>query len=364
MREDDPMGVETARIEDLSAIVASAREFWGERTPPFHHPLLVREFGDGALVVRDDNGRRIAAYLFGLILPSRSLAYVHVVAVREDARRRGLAAALYDAFEARARSQGCSELKAITTPANAASVAFHLSRGMRAHPIGDYAGPGEPRVVLSKRLETGARGWSATHLDDVEAVQWRGSELVWRPVRRELGVRIVGIAAYTAERAGQELVEAHRESSDGRGHEEVYLVLRGAARFTLDGEPLAASAGTFLRVAPDVHRHAVATEPGSAVVALGGPSVFMPSASEWIERARPLFASDPTRAAEIVDELRSSGVEPGGIIVAEALLALGRGDRRRAVALIDDLIACHPDHPGLRDTLRADPDLGPLLENY
>ena len=72
-------------------------------------------------------------------------------------------------------------------------------------------------------------GWSVVHLDGVEAIPWRGTELVWRPVRTALGTRIVGMAAYTAERVGQEVVEDHIEDRDGRGHDEVYVVLRGRA---------------------------------------------------------------------------------------------------------------------------------------
>src|SRR5918997_3953543 len=96
-------------------------------------------------------------------------------------------------------------------------------------------------------------GWKVVALDDVEAVSWLGGELQWRPLRRALGTRIVGMAAFTATRAGQDVVEAHVESAEGRGHEEVYVVLRGRALFTLDGVPCEAAAGTLGGVAP--HRH-------------------------------------------------------------------------------------------------------------
>jgi hypothetical protein len=168
-------------------------------------------------------------------------------------------------------------------------------------------------------------GWRALSLDDVEAVPWRGTSLEWRPVRAALGTRIVGMGAYTASAAGQEVVEGHTESDDGRGHEEVYVVLRGRAEFTLDGVSLDAPAGTFVVVSdPSVHRRAVASEPDTAVLALGGPPTFEPSPSEWIERARPLVASDPGRARALL---------------AEALTM----------------------RPSLRATLAADADLAPLL---
>ena len=81
----------------------------------------------------------------------------------------------------------------------------------------------------------GGDGWRAVALDEVEARPWLGTELTWHALREELGAHIVGMSAYTAEHAGQEVVEAHAENKGGRGHEEVYVVLRGRARFTLDG---------------------------------------------------------------------------------------------------------------------------------
>jgi hypothetical protein len=53
-------------------------------------------------------------------------------------------------------------------------------------------------------------------------VSFLGTELTWRPVRQALGAQIVGIAAFSAARAGREVVEAHSEVVDGRDHEEVY----------------------------------------------------------------------------------------------------------------------------------------------
>ena len=70
-------------------------------------------------------------------------------------------------------------------------------------------------------------------LDDVEGIPVLGS-LVWKPVRKTLGVTAFGINAYTATAAGDEVVEEHTESQ--LGHEEVYVVVAGRAVFTVDGE--------------------------------------------------------------------------------------------------------------------------------
>ena len=203
-------------------------------------------------------------------------------------------------------------------------------------------------------------GWKAVGLDAVEALPWRGTELVWRPVRQALGTRIVGMGGYTADHAGQVVIEGHTESDHGMGHEEVYVVLRGRATFTLDGTEVDAPAGTFVAVIdPGIHRRAVAAEPDTAVLALGGPPMFTPSDSEWIERARPYLRSDPERALRILDELRS--VKPNGPVaeVAEAFKALARGDETLARDTIAALLRRRPD---LRDALADDEDLERLIE--
>ena len=149
------MDPEPATKADYDEIVENLPAFWGERDlSQLHHPMFVHEFGDGALVVRDETGS-VAAYLFGLIVPQRALGYVHLVAVRDDHRRRGHARSLYFAFERLARAHGAATIKAITTPGNCASIAFHLALGMEAFEAPDYAGIGRPRIVFTARLGVG-----------------------------------------------------------------------------------------------------------------------------------------------------------------------------------------------------------------
>jgi hypothetical protein len=196
--------------------------------------------------------------------------------------------------------------------------------------------------------------WKAAHIDELEAIPWPGADTTWRPLRHAIGARIAGMGAYTADEVGQDVVEPHRDA-DGMGHQEVYVVVRGRATFTLDGEPLDAPAGTVVRVDPEVLRHAVAAEPRTAVIALGGHPVYEPSSSEWIERARPHIRSDPARARAIVDELRAERPDSPGLPIAEALLAVGRGDRAAAAAALSAVDARY------REALRSDPDLGALV---
>jgi len=79
-------------------------------------------------------------------------------------------------------------------------------------------------------------------IDDLDRVSV-DEGLEWRPIRRRLGIRAFGVNAYTSERVGGWVVEEHVE---GSGHQELYIVIAGRARFTLDGEELDAPAGTIV----------------------------------------------------------------------------------------------------------------------
>ena len=104
-------------------------------------------------------------------------------------------------------------------------------------------------------------------LEEIEGIPVLGS-LVWKPVRRPLGVTAFGINAYTAMNAGDEVVEEHTEEQ--LGHEEIYFVHAGHATFTIDGEEVDAPAGTFVFVPdPKSKRHGVATEAGTTVLSFG-----------------------------------------------------------------------------------------------
>jgi len=145
------MKVERCGRTEFEQILEEVEDFWGSRrTLALHHPMLLHEFGDTAFVIKD--GSRVVAYLFGFYSQTEPSGYVHLVAVRASHRQRGLARRLYRHFESAARRRGCAGLKAITTPGNAASMAFHAALGWEAEPHVDYAGRGEARVLLRKPL--------------------------------------------------------------------------------------------------------------------------------------------------------------------------------------------------------------------
>ena len=150
------MPISQATKADFDQIVTEIADFWGsDRTLHLHHAGLIYEFGNTAFVIRD--GARVTAYLFGYLAQTGPTAYVHLIAVRRTNQGQGLGRQLYAHFMDVARARGCTALKAITTPTNRASIAFHTRLGMSllGEPnadgipvIRDYAGPGLDRVVF------------------------------------------------------------------------------------------------------------------------------------------------------------------------------------------------------------------------
>jgi hypothetical protein len=96
----------------------------------------------------------------------------------------------------------------------------------------------------------------------------------WLPIRSTLGVRALGINAYVGS-AGERLINEHDETEDLAGsqrHEELYVVLRGGATFTVDGEDVELADADILFVDdPSSRRGAVATRGDTLVLAIGGP---------------------------------------------------------------------------------------------
>ena len=93
-------------------------------------------------------------------------------------------------------------------------------------------------------------------LDEIDGVPVLGT-LVWKPIRRPLGITAFGINAYTAANAGDEVVEDHSEKTNG--HEEIYVVVSGHAVFTVDGREVDAPAGTLVYLDDPLEPRSAAT---------------------------------------------------------------------------------------------------------
>jgi ribosomal protein S18 acetylase RimI-like enzyme len=145
------IAIEGVRDGDLAEILRDYERFWSDRDLPryLHHPMFFLEFGDTAFVARDPGSGEIAGYLLGFIAPTGD-GYIHFVAVRDDSRTLGLGRRLYETFEKAVRERGAVALKALTSPENEGSVAFHKRVGFTEMTrVEDYGGQGLVKVGVT-----------------------------------------------------------------------------------------------------------------------------------------------------------------------------------------------------------------------
>jgi hypothetical protein len=202
------------------------------------------------------------------------------------------------------------------------------------------------------------------HLDDLDAIPGPGS-LTWRPVRATLDIRAFGTNAYTAGKAGDDVVEPHTESPV-LAHEELYFVARGRATFTIDGESFDAPAGTYVFLPdPSAHRHAVAEEPGTTVLSFGGPPTFTPSAWEWSFRAAA-HHDDPDEARRILGEGFELHPQSPSLFYELACVEAVAGNRDASLAALrsaierEPKVAAHAREDDDLASLRDDPEFAEL----
>jgi len=154
---------------------------------------------------------------------------------------------------------------------------------------------------------------NVTHIDDLAGIELADG-FVWRPVRRHFGIKAFGVNVYTPGASGQ-IVEEHTERQ--LGHEEIYLVLRGRVKFTIDGNEHELGQGQLVFVRdPSLKRAGVALTDDAAVLAIGGKPGEAFEVSAW----ETWFAAAPLVEAKRWDEV---------------------------IAVYNDALAEKPDHPAL-----------------
>jgi tetratricopeptide (TPR) repeat protein len=187
----------------------------------------------------------------------------------------------------------------------------------------------------------------------------------WSAIRRHLDVRSFGINAWTAPEAGTDVINEHDEVGPrAQRHEELYFVVTGRARFTVDGETIDAPAGTVVFVPdPAARRKAVAEENGTTVLTVGGREGEAFTPSQW-ERSAPALAYFATQEYDKAHEALLEALEEDpedatvlfNLACAESLL--GRTDD--AIGHLRHSIA---NDESFRELAQTDTDFDPIRED-
>jgi len=198
------------------------------------------------------------------------------------------------------------------------------------------------------------------HIDQLDAIDMPEG-FVWRPVRRHFGIRAFGTNAYTPGASGQ-IVEEHAEAQ--LEHEEIYLVLRGRVRFTVDGNEheLGPSQLVFVRD-PSLKRGGVALTDDAAVLAVGGKPGQAHEISAW----EYTFAASPHVQAGRWDEaerVMQEGLEakPGDPALLYNLACLDARAGKPDAAL-EHLLAAVDANERFREYAQTDEDFASIRDD-
>jgi tetratricopeptide (TPR) repeat protein len=202
--------------------------------------------------------------------------------------------------------------------------------------------------------------WRTATLDEIERLPGG-----WIPIRSHFGVQALGVNAWTADSAGDTVIGEHTE--ERVGHEELYLVLRGRATFTVAGDEIDAPEGTIVYVRdPSASRKAVAGEPGTTILTAGGKPGETFTVSDW-ERASPHGNRGMALYQEERYEEAAAAFEEGIEAVPEHPSSHYNAGCMRALSGDTDLALEHLRHaikldPTFAELAKADSDFDPIRE--
>jgi tetratricopeptide (TPR) repeat protein len=184
----------------------------------------------------------------------------------------------------------------------------------------------------------------------------------WSPVRLHLDVQAFGINAWSGHEADATVIPEHHEEPSG--HEELYLVTSGHASFTVEGESIDAPSGTIVFVRdPAATRGAVAREPGTTILSVGGKPGEAYRPRPW-ETNRDVFALLDGGRHEEAKQLLTDALErydDHSVLLYN--LACAEAQLGEADAALEHLRAALRERPSLAEGAREDEDFRPIRDD-
>jgi tetratricopeptide (TPR) repeat protein len=112
-----------------------------------------------------------------------------------------------------------------------------------------------------------AAEYKVTTLDDLDYFDYRETQT--GRIRHELGITAFGVNSWLGSNVGDRVIPEHAEDQEG-DQDELYVVVRGRARFEVNEDTFDAPQGTLVYVPAGPNRRtAFAEEAGTTVVAVG-----------------------------------------------------------------------------------------------
>ncbi len=181
----------------------------------------------------------------------------------------------------------------------------------------------------------------------------------WAAIRKHFGVESFGINAWRAGEAEERIIPEHDEVPSG--HEELYVVIAGHARFDVNGEEVDGPHGTVVLVRdPAAKRSAHAREANTVVIAVGAKpgEAYQPRSWEMNAEVPAMFdRGEHEKAKQLLLKGLDKYEDKAGILYniacAEALL----GETDEALGHLREALEKHPQYA---ESAREDPDFEPI----
>ncbi|MGM0834710.1 MAG: N-acetyltransferase family protein [Bacillota bacterium] len=156
------MEIRNVKSSDFYNISPLINEWWGGRQMSDMLPkLFFNHFNNTSFIAEKD--RQIIGFLIGFLTQSdKDGAYIHFVGVSPEHRKTQIGRHLYNEFFNVVKKNNRNVVRAVTTPVNKVSIAYHTKMGFEIEKgdkevdgvsvFSNYDGPDQDRVLFVKRL--------------------------------------------------------------------------------------------------------------------------------------------------------------------------------------------------------------------
>jgi tetratricopeptide (TPR) repeat protein len=200
--------------------------------------------------------------------------------------------------------------------------------------------------------------YKIARIEEIDDIDYR-QDTHMHPVRYHLGISAFGANAWTVENVGDRLMPEHEEDA---GSEELYVVLRGRARFEIGGESVDAPAGTLVFVEPLTNRTAFAEEAGTTVLAIGskvGKAYEVGGWEVWAPVETLYEAGEYEAAIEMARSIADANPQYGSVLYNLACCEALAGRKEDAIGHLGIALE---RRPSLRELARDDSDFDSIRE--
>ncbi|WP_082232867.1 GNAT family N-acetyltransferase [Halobacillus massiliensis] len=158
------MNIRYIKSSDYYILSPIINEWWGGRQVSGLLPKLFFDHFQNSSFIIEQNRETIGFIIGFMSQANKEEAYIHFVGIHPDYRKRNIGKRLYEEFYQAARKENRSIVRAVTSPVNKGSIAYHTKMGFEivkgdkevegVSVFEDYDGPGKDRVLFRKNLHT------------------------------------------------------------------------------------------------------------------------------------------------------------------------------------------------------------------